>query len=259
MAEEQEKIVKTLEQGNIYFVYRPKVQAKGKEGAIKGIDDLQRTYIILSPHGEKCYRLIALGQKRLPSINDREKHWGFVDKVIRAPKKIEEELQHETYETKTRGERTWPAARPAGEGVYALIHHGDHTHLIYALELPEKPREVQQALNIEEEGSYILSIKNPQVSSPPGTSLEEERRADFPKHLQERFRKRRFIAIDSPDFLNYEGVELLFIGAAEDIDKDLGIELTAHREDESTAEVFNELRMVKSRHPVKPLFEGHWE
>src|SRR5699024_1355888 len=127
-----------------------------------------------------------------------------------------------------------------------------------ALELPEKPREVQQALNIEEEGSYILSIKNPQISSPSSINLGEERRADFPKHLQERFRKRRFIAIDLPDFLNYERAESLDIGDDENIDKNLSIDLITQREDESTAEIYNDLRMVKSRHAIKPLFEGQW-
>ncbi|MGR6034088.1 MAG: hypothetical protein ACU4EQ_09120 [Candidatus Nitrosoglobus sp.] len=241
--EEQGKIVKTLEQGNIYFIYRLKVKGKGEERGIRGIDDVQRAYIVLSPHGKECHRLIALGQKRLPEIDDGERIWGFVDKVGRGPKKIEEELQHQTYKTKTRGERIQPAARPAGEGVYALVRHDDHTHLVYALELPKKPGEVQRALNIKEEGSYILSIKNPQASSPPSTSLGEERKADFPKHLQERFQKRRFIAVDPPDFMNYEGAEILFIGAAEGIDHELGIELTPQRESEGTAEIFNELRI----------------
>jgi hypothetical protein len=59
--------------------------------------------------------------------------------------------------------------------------------------------------------------------------------------------------------MNYEGAEILFIGAAEDIDNELGIELTPQRESEKTAEIFNELRMVKSRHPAIPLLEGHWE
>jgi hypothetical protein len=257
--EEQGKIIKTLERGNIYFIYRLKVKGKGEEREIRGIDDVQRAYIIPNPHGEECHRFIALGQKRLPEIGNGERLWGFVDRVSPDPKKIEEELQHQTYKTKTRGERIQPAARPAGEGVYALVRHDDHTHLVYALELPEKPGEVQRALNIKEEGSYILSIKNPQVSSPPGTSLGEERKADFPRHLQERFQKRRFIAVDPPDFMNYEGAEILLIGTAEGIDHELGIELTPQRESESTAEIFNELRMVKSRHPITPLLEGHWE
>jgi hypothetical protein len=259
MAEEQGKTVETLEQGNIYFVYRLKVEGEGEERQIRGIDDVQRAYIVLSPHGEERYRLIALGQKKLPAINDGEKHWGFVERVVHDAKKIEQELQHEIYETKTRGERIQPAARPAGEGIYALVRHDGHTHLVYALELPERPREVQWGLNIKKEGSYILSIKNPRVSSPPGTGLGEKRKAHFPKHLQERFRERRFIAADPPDFLNYEGAELLFIGSAEDVGKELGINITPQQESESTADIFNELRMVKSRHPTKPLFEGHWE
>ena len=45
--------------------------------------------------------------------------------VTDSGEKIEQELQRETYETKTRGERLRPAARrPAGEGVYALVPEG---------------------------------------------------------------------------------------------------------------------------------------
>ncbi len=34
-------------------------------------------------------------------------------------------------QTHTRGEREPSPARPAGVGVYAIVDHGDHTHLAY--------------------------------------------------------------------------------------------------------------------------------
>lgn len=36
--------------------------------------------------------------------------------------------------------RVQPETRPAGEARYAIVDHGDHSHLAYALELPHAPR-----------------------------------------------------------------------------------------------------------------------
>jgi hypothetical protein len=252
-----ETAVHVLEHGNIYFFYRPKVEAQ----AVKGVDDVQRLYMILSPHGKHSYRLIIVGEKRLPAVTrggDR-KSWGFIEKVAHQAEDVEDELDPETHRTKTRGERHQPAARPAGEGVYAIVRHGDHTHLAYVLELPAEPGEVQRALNIVEEGSYIISVKNPEAPSPPGLGLDEARRAHFPKELLERFGGRRFISVDPPDFLDYEGAEILLIGAGQGISEEHGLHLNPEHETEATAEIFNHLRLEKSLHPTMPLLKGRWE
>src|SRR5690606_27537612 len=120
------------------------------------------------------------------------------------PRKIEKEFEGSSYRTKTRGERHEPPARPAGEGVYSLARHGDHTHLIYALELPKEPGEPQRQLRIEEEGSYIISVKNPEAPSPPRAGLSEDQKTDFPQKLQELFDGRKFLPVDPPDFLDHE-------------------------------------------------------
>jgi len=39
----------------------------------------------------------------------------------------------------------------------------------------------------------------------------------------------------------------------------LGVRLLPRHETEATAEIFTELRMEKSLHPVGPLLEGKWE
>jgi hypothetical protein len=62
---------------------------------------------------------------------------------------------------KTRGERVRPVARPAGEGVYALVRQGNKLRLVWALELPKNPGPVQKAFNIPEEASLAISIANP--------------------------------------------------------------------------------------------------
>ncbi len=101
-------------------------------------------------------------------------------------------------------------------------------------------------------------MKNPDVSAPPGAGLRPQQEADFPKRLQERFGERRFIPADPPDFLNYEGAELLLIGAAEDVSDELGIRLHPQRETEHSAEIFTQLRLERTQHPVESLFTGEW-
>jgi hypothetical protein len=251
-----QKDVDVLERGNIFFVYRPQVEEESPEG----MSDVQQFYMILSKHGEDRYRMIVIGRKKLPEIEDGgDRNWGFVSMVSSDPTEIRSELQKETYETKTRGERELPAARPVGEGVYAIVHHEDHTHLAYVLELPESEEKVQRAFNIEEEASYVISVKNPDQGSPRAAGLDEDQQADYPKRLQEIFRDLKFANPEPTDFLNYEGCEILLIGAEEDPSEELGIEFNVQDENRRTAEMFDDLRMQKSKHPIEPLFEGEWE
>jgi hypothetical protein len=250
------EVTKVLEGGDIFFAYRPKIDRQAAES----IDDVQRLYMILHPHGKHSYRLMIIGEKRLPSLNggaDR-KTWAFVAKVGERAEEVEDELDPEQYVTKTRGVRQVPAARPAGEGIYAIASHERHTHLAYVLELPPQPGEVQRALNIVQEGSYVIAVKNPEAASAPGTGLDETRRAAFPKKLRERFARRRFSPAEPPDFLDYEWAEIILVAARKDISAELGIDLTPERETEATAEIFTDLKMERSLHPLTPLFEGKW-
>jgi hypothetical protein len=89
--------------------------------------------------------------------------------------------------------------------------------------------------------------------------LPEESRPDLPQRLRERFHGRRFIPVDPPDLLDREGTELVLIGAAEDVFEELGVRLDPQHETIDTAELFNELRMEQTAHPLKPWFEGRWQ
>jgi hypothetical protein len=245
-----------LERGDIYFAYRPRIDVP----VARGVADVQRLYMILSPYGKRSHRLIVIGEKRLPALTGGDrKTWAFVDKVAARAADVEDELDPRTYETQTRGERHVAPARPAGEGVYALVLHGEHTHLAYALELPATPGEVQRALNIAAEGSYIIAVKNPEAPSPEGVGLNETRRARLPKALAERFRGRRFIPVSPPDFLDYEGGEIVLVGARANVAEELGIDLEPAHETAATAEIFRDLKLEESVHPLTPLFEGKWE
>lgn len=244
-----------LEKGDIFFFYIPKVEKE----EVRGEEDIQRFYIVLSPDKKKVYRLIAVGQKAMPEAgNGGQRNWGFVSKIGHKPEEVEDELDKRVYETKTRGERERQAGRPAGEGRYEIVRHGDHTHLAYSLELPKKPAEVQRELNIEDEASYILSVKNPEKPSPPQAGLKGAQKADFPKRLMDVFRGRRFANADPPDLLDYEGAEIMLIGAKESPEEELGIKIDTENETESSAEIFRDLKLERDQHKTEPLFKGRW-
>jgi hypothetical protein len=256
---EQDDAHEVLEEGDIYFLYRPKVRPEGEdeEVAAEGLGDVENFYLVLKPKGGP-FRLINIGRKRLPELEGHERNWGFVEMITRSGKDVEEELRRETYDTRTRGERVRPAARPAGEGVYAMVREGRKTHLAWALELPEKPGPVQKTFNIPPEASLAISIKNPETGGGPrGAQLSEDQKAHYPKSLQKEFRDRKF-ATEDPHLLDYEGAEIIFIGARRNPEKAYHIDLEPEDESERSAEIFKQLRFAKSRHPVEPLLKGEW-
>ncbi|MGE0080530.1 MAG: hypothetical protein AB7U81_04475 [Thiohalomonadaceae bacterium] len=252
-------MVEVLEEGDVYFLYRPRVVGADEEAHPEGVEDIQRFFMVLSPHGKRLYRLVVLGRKRLPAVKrGGEKYWAFVDRVEHDPKALREDLEGGEYATRTRGEREVPPARAAGEGVYGIVRHDGHAHFVYVLELPKQPREVQDELNISDEASYVISVKNPSKPSPRRTGLRPSQKAALPKSLMSRFRNRRF-ADPAPELLDYAGTEFVLIGAGEDVKKELGTRFGAEDESAGSAEIFTDLRLRKSRNPVKPLFEGRWE
>jgi hypothetical protein len=143
--------------------------------------------------------------------------------------------------------------------VYVIARHGDHTHLAYALELPDEPGEAQRELEIEPRASYVVTVKRPDASSPPGVGLSPERSADLPDELEDRLDGRRFTALDPPAFLDHEGVELVLVGAAERPERELGIELDPQDESVLDADVFSDLDLDREARPIAPLVQGTME
>src|SRR2546430_8328692 len=81
-----------LEQGDIYFFYRPK---KGAE-EVKGIEDVRRFFMVTAPEEEeennnkrsRLYRLFIIGKKSLPEVRKTEaraseRYWARVGGIFK--------------------------------------------------------------------------------------------------------------------------------------------------------------------------------
>ncbi|XP_075492930.1 uncharacterized protein LOC142530903 [Primulina tabacum] len=272
--------IEIQERGEIFFFCRPKVE---KEEA-HGPEEVQRLYLVLRPesgerpveckqegdkkdspsggHGSQevniekqlLLRLIAMGRKTLPDTSKKSRpYWGFVEMVTTKIEDLKNALQGGEYDTATRGHRHKPDARAAaGAGVYRILRHKTHTHLVYKLEQPDEEKE---AFNIASEASFLLQIKNPdqQGSSSGFRGLQSKKKAAFPAHIQGLFGHRRFHSADPPDFLNYEGCEILLISASDDLDEELGLELKTEQHECSDL-----MDMLGDAGYPRPLLEGTW-
>lgn len=259
-----------IEHGDIFFFYRPKV---GTE-EVEDIGDVQRFYMITSSDDgyssragkrkETIYRLFLVGQKQLPEIiegkaTSKERNWALNTLTTSNPDNIRKELGAAEYTTETRGKRRIAAAIPAGEGKYSIVKHEGHTELAYLLELPEEPGPTQKEFEIRKEASYIVSVKNPNISVPGFAAFSSRKKPEYPGHLIEKFGDRRWISIDDPKLLNYENTQLLLIGARKkDVEEELGIDLDEQNETERSADIFKDLKIKKEQIPLKPLFKGRF-
>src|ERR671914_1072052 len=250
-----------IEQGDIFFFYRPKVGAE----EVKGIKDVQRFYMVTSPadNDSNKYRLFLIGQKQLPEIvegksTSEEKNWALNILTTSNPDDIHKELLPAEYTTETRGKRRLAAAAPAGEGKYTIVKHESHTELAYLLELPEIPGPTQREFEIKKEASYIISVKNPDVKVPGFAAFSsEDKKPKYPKHLKEKFADKRWINVDEPDLLDYESTQLLLIGArTKDVEEELGVDIDEEKETERSADLFKELKLRREQMPLKPLLKG---
>jgi hypothetical protein len=247
-----------VEQGDIFFFYRPKI---GTE-EVTSTEDVQRFYMITAPEErDSKYRLFVLGRKQLPKIvegksTSEERNWALNTLDTNNPEDIRKELLAAEYETETRGKRRMAAAAPAGEGKYSIVKHDNHTELAYVLKLPEIPGPAQKEFEIKKEASYIISVKNPDVII-PGFKAFEKRKPDYPASIKQKFGDKRWINVEDSDLLNYENAQLLIIGARrKDVEEELGIDLNEEKETENTADLFKGLKVKSEQVPLKPLLQG---
>lgn len=239
-----------LEQGDLHVLYRPAVEEDDPSGLV----DVADLHLVLVPREDHPARLVTVGRKRLPTVDERDRFWGYVSAVPEDRDQLAEILGPDTYETQTRGRRRRPACRPAATGVYDLRRRGRDTRLAVVFDDADgdpAAGEVQDALNVPPEATYVVTVKNPEAGSPDGAGLDDDRQADLPGELRDRFEGRRWIAVDPSAFLDHEGVELLFIGAEEEAE---GL----WDDDADAADVYAQLRLDREQHPPQPLLEGSW-
>ena len=214
--------IQTLEQGTIAFLYRPRVE----EQQPAELDDVQRLLLLLSPEGSAYQRVIVVGRKRLPRSARRDRFWGFVDLVL-THYDMHAALGAQVYGTKTRGLRHLPAAKAFASGTYEIATHGVHSHLRWRIEeLEDDP--IAREVDVEDDADYIVTVANPDpvawgLLQPP--DLQSELFDDlelhvtiptpFPEALQQRFRNRRFAQLDSVEWLEHPGAELVFVGSGD--------------------------------------------
>lgn len=213
-------VVDTLEQGSITFLYRPRVEEQDP----RELSDVQRLLLLLSPEGSPFERLIVVGRKRVPASARRDRFWGFVDLVL-TQYDMQAALGVQVYGTKTRGLRHLPAARPFAEGSYEVTSHNSHAHLSWHVDHFD-PDPVSAEIDLERDADYIVTIANPDLSAwglhePPDLQsdlfddleLHVSIPAPFPPSLQQRFRNRRFAQLDTTEWLDHPGAEVVFVGA----------------------------------------------
>ena len=212
-----------LEHGSISFLYRPRVEEQHPDE----LDDVQRLLLLLSPHGHPFARLIAVGRKRIALSRHHERFWGYVDLVL-TQYDMQAALGAQVYGTKTRGLRHLPAARTFAHGTYELAWHGAHAHLRWAVDHFAGSDPVAAQLVLESEADYIVTVAN---SDPVAWGLIEAPDLQgelfdelelhvtiptpFPPALQARFRGRKYAQVDTPEWLDHPGAELVFVGAGD--------------------------------------------
>jgi hypothetical protein len=161
-----------VEEGRIYFIYKPRVKAapkcgKGSGGAgdggaassaaaahaapshsghVSSLEDVQRTFMLLSPlavsdknvggearkslaaaeshdpsHSRPLSRLFVIPKKALPGNSAGEPRLSICVKTAATPGELAKGLEASTYDTKTRGKRLQPAARVVARGSYLIV------------------------------------------------------------------------------------------------------------------------------------------
>jgi hypothetical protein len=281
----QEATVEVLEKGDIFFFYRPKAKVidDGSGGDVKSIEDIRRFFMVTATaanteneqqqqfdgtnsktpkEGESPrYRLFVIGKKSLPEIRTTEarrseRYWAKVGGIFENPQELTSELLSDEF-------RKGDAARPVGEGKYAIVKHQDHAELAYVLEMPEEPGEAQRELGIEKEASYIVSIINPKVPVPAGYPSSEEP-PNYPESILKEFgENENFISLARDlRFINFQNAQMILVGAREGrdvIQKEFGIDIKEEKETVHSADIFSKLKIEKDKVPTKPLIEGKFE
>jgi hypothetical protein len=210
-----------LEEGEIFFFYRPRIVRE----ALEDFEDAARFFMVLHPLRKSRYRLIHLGKANPASYEaGTPRLSASIDRVMNTLDELRSELIEREHWSRAWGMRIRPAALQAAEGIYALLKYRDNTHLIYALDYPIRESEILEEMGVALEGGYTANVRNPDsIIEPDGVAKHPL----FPRHLQERFGGREIIPVDPVEFLNEEGAELVLTGVGSEPAEEDGVEFNS--------------------------------
>ena len=237
--------------------------------------------MVLSPEGEqkiidntnndanskkkKIYRLFIIGKKSLPEIRKTEarsleRFWAQVGGIFYDSQNLVEDLTADEY-------KKGDAARPVGEGKYAIIEYQNHAELAFILEMPQEIGEAQKELGIQKEASYIIKVINPYKPVSEGYPTAEAERPKYPEDIQKFLNKTdgKFIPLSQNlTLINYQNAQIILIGAREGKDvikQEIGfdIETEEGKENLFSSDIFTKLKIRKEQVPIKPLIEGKFQ
>jgi hypothetical protein len=250
-----------LEQGDIFFFYRPNVRSE----KVENIEDVRRFFMVLAPESKNkkdLYRLLVIGKKSLPEIRDTEarsseRYWARVGGIFDNPAQLTKELLSNEF-------RDGDIARPAGEGKYVIVSHSGHAELSFVLELPKEIGVAQKELGIAKEASYIITVINPKIPKREEYLPTTEDAPQYPESVLDDFNNdENFVPLSrNLRFIDYQNAQIILIGAREGKDiltQELGITIENESENDRSADIFTRLRMRKDQVPIKPLIEGKLE
>ena len=228
----------------------------------KIIDDTSKD---TNPKEKKIYRLFIIGKKSLPEIRktearSSERFWAQVGGIFYDPRNLVEELTADEY-------KKGDAARPVGEGKYAIIEHQNHAELAFILEMPQQIGEAQKELGIQKEASYIITVINPYKPVSEGYTTAEAERPKYPEDIQKHLNKTdgKFIPLsENLTLINYQNAQIILIGAREGKDvikQEIGLDIETEEGNESfsSADIFTKLKIRKEQVPIKPIIEGKFQ
>ena len=190
-------MVEVLERGDISFFWKPSVVPAD---ALPGetTSGVQAFFLVLSSGGR--HRRMRVGKKRLPAPTG-ERLWARIERTGSLDRVIGDQVETERYTTKTRGERLQPGAELIARGCYAFVQHDDHCHLVYRVDHSEPG--VPEEVRVPEAGSHIVLFER----TTPGRAV--------------------WTTVGSPTLLDEQGAECVLVGADDEPERELGIDVLA--------------------------------
>jgi hypothetical protein len=202
----------TIEHGSITFLYRPRPDHHSADE----LHDVQRLLLLLAPEDSAFERLIAVGRSRVTRARCRDRFWGFVDMVLTSGDMTS------ALSGQVCGSSHIPAAHVFAEGTYRINVHADHSHLRWHVDQMARDP-IAFEVQVERDADHLLTIANPDpaawgLSEAPDlqTQIFDDLElhvvipASLPRPLQERFCDRPFAQLDSTDWLDHPGTEIVF-------------------------------------------------